>query len=61
MKLADWARQDLNASINLERMAASSAATACGGDVRPKAEVVPLDAAPTKQEPNAIEGVVLGG
>ena len=53
--------RDLNASINLERMAASSAATACGGDVRPKAEVVPLDAAPTKQEPNAIEGVVLDG
>ena len=49
--------RDLNAAINLMNMAASSAATACGGDVSPRAEIMPPDAAPTKQEPNAIEGM----
>lgn len=44
--------RDLNASINLRALAASSAVTACGEDVRPTPPCAG-DAASVKQEPNS--------
>ena len=44
---------DLNAALNLRALAASSAGTACGGDVSPVRTYV-LEAAPAKQESKAM-------
>jgi len=44
--------RDLNAAINLKQLAASSAVSACGEDVRPPGELAHLMATSMKQEPN---------
>jgi putative transposase len=44
--------RDLNAAINLKKLAPSSGASACGEDVRPSSEIAHLMATSVKQEPN---------
>lgn len=53
--------RDLNAAINLEHMAASSAAAACGEEGSGLGHVAQVKPASVRQEPNTIEGSALDG